>query len=162
MQRSFGFWHTKCFPKSTPPSQEELENLCKELGFDNVTNVVGRITNSNKPFENLESKNPSNNSTVIPVEFQMNNATKVVAYSKFSAVKLNDGFTVHLRPSKPIAKLVTWDDGDHENCHRMDLKCEENKNWFDLKFSHSCCKHFMINLTGNSHWYKKKWFIGPH
>lgn len=64
----------------------------------------------------------------IPVEFKTFNATKVVIQSKFSAVDLNDGFTVHLRPSvsEPLAKLVLWEKTDHENCHRMDIKCLEH------------------------------------
>lgn len=118
MERSFGIWHTKCFPKATPPTQEEIEDLCKKLGIDSPINAVGRVMNS-KPNKNSTSVD-------VPIEFQMFNATKVVTYSKFSAVQLNDGFTVHLRPSKPIAKLVSWDKSDHDNCHRMELKCVDN------------------------------------
>lgn len=68
----------------------------------------------------------ANSTNEIPVEFQMFNATKVVKFTKFAAVKVNDGFTVHLRPSKPLVKLVSWDESDHENCHRMELKCIES------------------------------------
>lgn len=130
MQRSFGIWHTKCFPKETPPTLEELEDLCKKLGFKNSAKAIGRITNLkiDSRLNELDSKNSSDG---IPVEFQMFNATKVVTYTRFAAVKINDGFTVHLRPSKPLAKLVSWDENDHEKCHRMELKCVEN--WW--KFS---------------------------
>lgn len=121
MQRKFGVWHTKCFPKESPPSQDELEDLCVKLGFNGELNTVGRKIESNiQPIQ--ES---SKNGTEHRVEFQSFNATKVIAYSKFSPVKINDGFTVHIRPSKPLAKLVQWDLEDHENCHRMELKCTD-------------------------------------
>lgn len=120
MQRSFGIWHTKCFPKSSPPTQDELEELCRKLGFKDTTKAVGRITDSNTPARNSAAAD-------VPVEFKGLNATKVIAYSKFSAVKINDGFTVHLRPSKPLAKLVSWDKSDHDNCHRMEVKCSSEK-----------------------------------
>lgn len=110
MQRSFGIWHTKCFPKSSPPTQEELEDLCKQLGHQDTSNAKGRVKISNPNAAEL-------------VEFESFNATKVVPFSKFSAVKINDEFTVHLRPSKPLAKLVSWDENDHEICHRMEIKC---------------------------------------
>lgn len=115
MQNSFGIWHTKCFPKAAPPTQEQLEYLCKQLGFGNVARAESRITN---PAENERQSKDD-----VQVEFHSINATKVVFYSKFSAVKVNDDFTVHLRPSQPLATLVEWDKTDHENCHRMDLKC---------------------------------------
>lgn len=128
MERSFGIWHTKCFPKAAPPTQEELEDLCMKLGFHNTTNAIGKISNSTFVTK-LDPKLSSDNATFegTPIKFQMFNATKVVPYTKFSAVKLNDGFTVHLRPSKPLAKLVFWDKEDHENCHRMELKCDDKK-----------------------------------
>jgi hypothetical protein len=120
MQRSFGIWHTKCFPKATPPNQEELEDLCKKLGFHDELNVVGRAINSN----NQEVQKSLNAEVkLMPVEFESLNATKVIAYAKFSPVKVNEGFTVHLKPSKPLAKLVSWDAADHAKCHRMELKC---------------------------------------
>lgn len=117
MEKTFGIWHTKCFPKETPPTQEELEALCKKLGFKDTTKVSARVTGS----QVSEKSNPAIEE--ISVEFKSFNATKVLPYSKFSAVQINDGFTVHLRPSQPLAKLVLWDKTDHENCHRMDLKC---------------------------------------
>lgn len=123
MERSFGIWHVKCFPKESPPSQDELENLCKRLGFKETKNVVGKVIDESVRSKNINS---ASNET-IPVEFQMFNATKVIPITKFSAVKINEGFSVHLRPSKPLAKLVSWDKSDHENCHRMELKCIDEK-----------------------------------
>lgn len=128
MQRSYGIWHTKCFPRSSPPSQEELEDLCKKLGFKELASAHGRVVETNQHVV-ANSSVPSMTSNVdeVPVKFESLNATKVIAFSKFSAVKINDGFTVHLRPSKPLAKLVSWDVSDHLNCHRMELKCIEKE-----------------------------------
>ena len=81
-----------------------------------------------KQSEKSSTSKDNSNSSKTNVEFKTFNATKVIAYSKFSAVKINDGFTVHLRPSKPLAKLVSWGVSDHLNCHRMELKCIEEKN----------------------------------
>lgn len=129
MQRSFGIWHTKCFPKKTLPTVEEMQDLCKKLGYKKIRSANARITNSksDQKKEDLELDAARKNSTVeeISVKFNMLNATKVIPFTKFSAVKVNDGFTVHLRPSKPLAKIVPWDEKDHEDCHRMELECVE-------------------------------------
>lgn len=29
-----------------------------------------------------------------------------------------------MKPSRPIAKLVKWDETDNENCYRMEIRCE--------------------------------------
>lgn len=113
MEQSFGIWHTRCFPKETPPTIEELERLCIKLGFKAGSKAIGRITNTSA---NLRSKN----------SVESFNATKVAAFAKFAPVKVNEDFTVHLRPSRPLAQLVSWEEGDHEKCHRMELKCIEN------------------------------------
>jgi hypothetical protein len=108
IQRSFGIWHTKCFPKETPPNLEELEDLCKKLGFKASTKAIGRITNLKIDNNEVDSKMHRNSTAEeTPVEFQMFNATKVVTHTKFAAVKINDAFTIHLRSSKPLAKLVS-------------------------------------------------------
>jgi hypothetical protein len=128
MQRTYGIWHTKCFPKSEPPNQVELEELCKQLGFKNVSKAEGRIASDKitSTTSKLDSTKSDLNSTPekYPIEFHKLNATKIVLYSKFSPVKLNDVFTVHMKTSKPLAKLVHWDKTDHDNCHRLELQCE--------------------------------------
>ena len=123
MQRSFGIWHTKCFPKTsdknTAPTISELEDLCVKLGFKANSKAISRIMNPE-----IQQNAKASQSLV---EFKSSlNATKVIALSKFSPVKVNDDFTIHIRPSRPFAKLMSWDVSDHENCFRMELKCIEN------------------------------------
>lgn len=125
MQRTYGIWHTKCFPKSDPPNQVELEELCKQLGFKNITKAEGRIA-KDKDTDEVKTFDNGRNATSekYPVEFHKMNATKIVLYSKFSPVKINEFFTVHMKASRPLAKLVYWDKTDHDNCHRLELQCE--------------------------------------
>lgn len=33
MQQEFGIWHTKCFPKSKPPTEADLKEICKKMGY---------------------------------------------------------------------------------------------------------------------------------
>lgn len=120
VERSLGLWHTKCFPKSSAPNQEDVEMLCRELGFNNVENlqaiVKGDIIDAkrNGKFSNIK---------FIPVEFHSSNATKVVLYSKFSPTIINEAFTIHMKTNKPLGKIVAWEKDDHENCLRMEIKC---------------------------------------
>lgn len=111
-----GLWHTKCFPKSSQPTQSELEELCKELGVKNE--------NSTATARLMTSTNVTEEGKTLPVEFSDGqNATKVVLYSKFSPTKISEDFTVHMKTGKPLAKVVKWEKNDHENCYRMDIKC---------------------------------------
>lgn len=129
MQRSYGLWHTKCFPKTSPPSQEVLEDICKQLGFKSVIKVHGRVlnedsTDASKMVQYLTDHN--NTPDTIAIDFYRHNATKAVLYNKFSPVKLNKVFTVHMKSSKPLAKLVAWNKTDKIECHRLELHCEIN------------------------------------
>lgn len=102
MARSFGVWYSECFPKSSEPDFDTIgKNLCNSSKF------TARIINRN------DTQLPAENSPAI----------KVVSETKFSAVQINDGFTVHLRTDKPLTKVVEWDDDDHANCHRLEVKC---------------------------------------
>jgi len=108
MERSFGIWHTKCFPKHSPPFKQEVINLCKELGYHNTTEPESRIA---------EARNATK------VEFESANATKVILYTKFFPVKINKEFSVHLKPSKPVAKMISWEKTDNDKCSRLEIKC---------------------------------------
>lgn len=90
--------------------------LCKELGFKNDGKsqaIIKADVNAKK----------DGNIKFIPVEFQSSNATKVVLYSKFSPTTINEAFTIHMKTDKPLGKIVAWEKDDHENCLRMEIKC---------------------------------------
>lgn len=72
--------------------------------------------------ENIKTEKASS-IPIVPIQFQSFNATKVILHSKFAATKINDGFTVHLKTDKPLGKIVKWEKDDHENCYRMEIKC---------------------------------------
>lgn len=36
MQQEFGVWHTKCFPKSKPPTEIDLFEVCRKLGYATI------------------------------------------------------------------------------------------------------------------------------
>lgn len=117
MKRSFGVWHSECFSKSDEVDIDEIgKKICKSLNFE--VKIVNHNVNDTEETQIMIDAGKA-----IPTEFQKSPATKVVSDTKFSAVKLNDGFTVHLRSDKPLTKLVEWDDDDHENCHRLEIKC---------------------------------------
>lgn len=115
-----GLWHTKCFPKTSPPTQSEIENICEQLNLKsrNFQPQARLKTSTNTTMsEKEENKN-------LHVEFQeAKNATKVVLFSKFSPTKVSDDFTTHLKTDKPLAKVVSWSKEDHENCYRLEIKC---------------------------------------
>lgn len=114
-----GLWHTKCFPKSSEPTQDDVDEICKQLGFNDVQNSQAII----KGVPQDDKKDKNSKITFVPVEFHSSNATKVILHSKFAATKINDKFTIHLKTDKPLGKIVSWEKDDHENCYRMEVKC---------------------------------------
>lgn len=118
MKRTFGVWHSKCIDKSSDVDIDKIgEQICHSRDFEaKIINHNVNDTDNSTPFTTDAGK-------VIPTEFQKSPATKVISETKFSAVKLNDGFTVHLRSDKPLTKLVEWNDDDHALCHRLEIKC---------------------------------------
>lgn len=128
MQRSYGLWHTKCFPRKSPPTQVELENICEQIGFTNSTQVKGRLIGltheSNK--QSVQEIFPANSTLSDPetVEFANNfNATKYIIYNKYSPIQINKKFAVHMKPSRPLAKLVNWNKTDKETCFKLEIQC---------------------------------------
>jgi hypothetical protein len=115
MRRSHGVWYSECFPKST---HLDIETIGKELC--NSSKISARITNHNV---NDTSSLPVHKEILTSSVEPKSPAKKVVAEAKFSAVKINDGFTVHLRSDRPLTKIIDWDEDDHSNCHRLEVKC---------------------------------------
>jgi hypothetical protein len=115
-----GMWHTKCFPKSSPPTQAEIEKICNQLQLKSENSQPrGKIVTSTN-----SSVSQGDGNKDVMVEFRDDkNAIKVVLYSKFSPTKVSDKFTAHLKTDKPLAKIVSWTKEDHENCYRLEVKC---------------------------------------
>jgi hypothetical protein len=42
VEQKYGVWQSKCFNKLKPPSQEELEEICRHIGYRNVTSAQVR------------------------------------------------------------------------------------------------------------------------
>lgn len=53
IEQSYGIWHTKCFPRSNPPDQNEIQDICKQLGYLNTSKVNFRVIQSSSNILNL-------------------------------------------------------------------------------------------------------------
>lgn len=42
-QQEFGVWHTKCFPRNVSLTEQNITELCKMIGFENVTAATARV-----------------------------------------------------------------------------------------------------------------------
>jgi hypothetical protein len=115
-----GLWHSKCYPKSSEPTQDDVDEICKQLGFTEVKKPQAKLRGL---AEDIKQDKPTS-IPFVPVEFHSSNATKVILHSKFAPTKINDGFTVHLKTDKPLGKIVSWEKEDHENCYRLEIKCD--------------------------------------
>ena len=49
--------------------------------------------------------------------------TKLVMLNEFNEVEVNPRFKLHMKPSKPMVKVVPWDQGEKSNCFRLEIKC---------------------------------------
>lgn len=111
VEQSFGIWHTKCFPRNRPPNTTEIGDICKQLGYVPLK----------KPDFRIIEEDSDDDKVVETGKYR--ESTKAEIVSKFSAVRL-DNFTVFVKPSRPIARLVKWDKTDSEKCNRLEIKCE--------------------------------------
>lgn len=86
----------------------DIAKICEKLGYTKVANPLFRIINEN--------------TTDVDENKQYRESTKAKIVSKFSSVKLNN-LTVFIKPSRPIARLVKWDEKDFKKCNRLEIKC---------------------------------------
>jgi hypothetical protein len=42
VEQKYGMWQSKCFDKNKPPSQEELDEMCRSIGYRNVKTAQAR------------------------------------------------------------------------------------------------------------------------
>ncbi|XP_055376731.1 serine protease nudel [Condylostylus longicornis] len=128
IEQSFGVWHTKCFPRNKPlPSQKDIWEICKKLGYNNYQysensvkyriidndNITSEIINSNLNAKKTNSK-----------RIKYMEPSKHIIVNKFSPIHINRNLTLMMKPSRPIAQLIKWNDDDEKNCYRMEIKCE--------------------------------------
>nr|XP_012227219.1 PREDICTED: serine protease nudel [Linepithema humile] len=78
MQRSYGVWHSQCFP-SPVESQEEIKMICQKM---NYTDGI------------IDHKNQTSSEPVVPLR------------DDFYMVRLNPGMWVTMRDDKPLISLV--------------------------------------------------------
>lgn len=123
MHQFHGIWHTNCFPKDQPISQHNITALCRLIGYTEVDEPRARARVDNDFVASAL------NTTSPEVEFIVGSPlheepTMAVIDNKFSPLPVHDHFTLFMKPSRSMVKLVTWDKKDHEDCFRLEIKCK--------------------------------------
>ncbi|XP_030372778.1 serine protease nudel [Scaptodrosophila lebanonensis] len=126
IEQSYGIWHTKCFPKSTPPGIKEVRAICAKLGYNPYRQPSYRLIDdgANKAVETYEwadQRGRSFSNDTLVGKYRESTKAKIV--SKFSPLQLNDQLTLFLKPSRPIAELVKWNATDSSRCFRLEIRC---------------------------------------
>ncbi|EDV41196.1 uncharacterized protein Dana_GF10896 [Drosophila ananassae] len=126
IEQTYGIWHTKCFPKSSPPQVDEVREICKKLGYNPYRQPSYRLIDDeeNKAVHTYEladrqGRSFSNDSLV----GKYRDSTKALIISKFSPLQLNERLTLFLKSSRPIAELVRWNATDSSRCYRLEIRC---------------------------------------
>ncbi|XP_058123209.1 serine protease nudel [Anopheles ziemanni] len=117
MEQSYGIWHSKCFPKTAQFDDEYMRRVCEQLGYSQVRKIYGRAI-----VEEARLRTTAND-TESPVEKLRRAATKTVVQNKFSKVVINANHTFYMKPSRPMFKVINWNQEDQQNCHRLELLC---------------------------------------
>lgn len=126
IEQSYGIWHTKCFPKSSPPSDTEVREICGKLGYNPSRQPSYRLIDdaANKAvhtYEWADRRGRSFSNETLVGKYR--DSTKALIISKFSPLQLNDRLTLFLKPSRPIAELVKWNSTDSSRCFRLEIRC---------------------------------------
>ncbi|XP_058836544.1 serine protease nudel [Topomyia yanbarensis] len=116
MQQTFGVWHSKCFPKNVKYDDLAIKEICRSIGYRKIPKVYGR-----KMLQ--ESRLRTANNTGNPVDRLRKTATKAVVLNKFSKVVINDKQSFFMKPSRPMFRLVNWDEEDERACDRLEINC---------------------------------------
>ncbi|XP_046808532.1 serine protease nudel [Lucilia cuprina] len=126
LEQSYGIWHTKCFPKSTPPDMSEVRQICQKLGYSPYRQPSYRLIDDalNDVIFTQESPDQRGRSfSNDPLAGKYRTSTKAIIKNKFSPLLLNEQLTLFVKPSRPIAELVRWNTTDSEKCLRLEIKC---------------------------------------
>uniref|UniRef100_A0A8D8IZ47 Serine protease nudel n=1 Tax=Culex pipiens TaxID=7175 RepID=A0A8D8IZ47_CULPI len=135
MKQSFGIWHSKCFPKDVKYDDQTIKEICDSIGYHRIAKVYGR-----KMLH--ESRLRTVNSTDNPVDRLRKAATKAVVLNKFSKVLINEKQSYFMKPSRPMFKLVNWDEHDEHNCDRLETRTTAK---------HPIRKHNQETHSGSQH-----------
>lgn len=107
VERSAGEWQTKCVEKSRELTQQELREICMQMGYQNTTEINHRLMDSDQDAESNYQK---------PI--------KVINKNLFSTLELNEHFNLtSIQPSRKIAKHMHWNDIDKANCYQLEINC---------------------------------------
>lgn len=126
IEQTYGIWHTKCFPKTSPPSISEVRDICKKLGYNPDRfpsyRLIDDATNEAKhTFEVADRRGRAFGNDTLVGKYR--DSTKALIVSKFSPLQLNEQLTLFLKPSRPIAELVRWNTTDSNRCFRLEIRC---------------------------------------
>ncbi|XP_053674751.1 serine protease nudel [Anopheles nili] len=116
MEQSYGIWRSKCFPKTAQFDDEYMRRICEQLGYNQVRKIYGRAIVEGTRLRTA-------NETESAVDKLRRAATKTIVQNKFSKVVINDNHTFYMKPSRPMFKLINWNDEDQQHCHRLELLC---------------------------------------
>lgn len=113
-ERSSGAWETKCIAKERANTidQIELKRICKQLGFNDVENVIHRFIDPIGNTTHIERNYPRR-----PVKM----STRIPS----TTVKLNDNFNLTLIPSSRDARPIEWNQKDENSCFQLEIICDE-------------------------------------
>ncbi|XP_063702432.1 serine protease nudel [Culicoides brevitarsis] len=129
MQQEFGVWHTKCFPKSKPPTQTDLIEICRKMGYIDPKYPKARARVDNETVMAILPNSDNSQMEFVREERKLNTthdlapATKAIISNKFSTLQVNDDIKLYVKPSRPLASLVEWDKNDEKNCFRVEINC---------------------------------------
>lgn len=130
IEQHYGIWHTKCYPRENPPDLTEVQRLCRLMGYNGRSRPTFRIIddslrNNRNLLQSFAQIFSGTASSYIPLATTLRKyqiPTKAVILTKFSPVDINK-FRILIRPSRPLAELVPWDDDDLQRCLRLEIKC---------------------------------------
>ncbi|KAH8305277.1 hypothetical protein KR018_010024, partial [Drosophila ironensis] len=126
IEQTYGIWHTKCFPKSSPPQVDEVREICKKLGYNPYRQPSYRLIDDEEnkavhTYELADMRGRSFSNETLVGKYR--DSTKAMIVSKFSPLQLNDRLTLFLKSSRPIAELVRWNATDSSRCYRLEIRC---------------------------------------
>ncbi|XP_059216727.1 serine protease nudel [Stomoxys calcitrans] len=126
IEQSYGVWHTKCFPKSSPPNVTVVRQICSKLGYNPYLQPSYRLIDDsrNEVIDTREAPDQRGRSfSNASIADLYRPSTKAVIANKMSPLLLNDDLILFVKPSRPIAELERLNSSESEECLRLEIKC---------------------------------------